>query len=159
MILDPMASGMFSKKDFREKMMPPARRVINDIHKDGGYTVYHVCGDTSDRIREMCETGASAIQIDTDVNLKDALETVKKFNREHPKRPPVLVLGNFNGKNMDSMSIKEVKKRTRNMLKEGEPYDFFVPSTGCEIPHNVPSENIHAFVDTIKGFRRKRRAG
>jgi uroporphyrinogen-III decarboxylase len=155
MMLDPMASGMFSPKDFKEKMMPPARRVINEIHKNGGYTVYHVCGDTNDRIREMCETGASAIQIDTDVDLDKALETVKRFNDEHPKRPPVLVLGNFNGKNMDSMSTQEVRKRTREMLRVGDKYDFFVPSTGCEIPHNVPPENIHAFVDAIKRYKRK----
>jgi uroporphyrinogen-III decarboxylase len=154
MILDPSLE-MLRPSYVKEHIVPSVRRVVNEIHKNGGFSIYHVCGNSGRIIREMCETGASALQVEK-VDLKEALETVKQFNDEHPERPPTLLIGNFDNTQMPFMTPKKVRDGTLEMLKLGEKYKFFVPGTACEIPYETADRLVNEFGETVRGFKRSK---
>jgi uroporphyrinogen decarboxylase len=49
----------------------------------------------------------------------------------------------------------DVENDVLHLLKNMEPYSNFVLSTGCDLPQEVPKENIHAFMETGRKFKIK----
>ena len=48
---------------------------------------------------------------------------------------------------------QEVKAEVLALLKEMEPYENFILSTACDIPQEIPMENVHAFMEVGRNYR------
>ena len=50
---------------------------------------------------------------------------------------------------------EEIREATLNLLEETREYDNFVLSSGCDIPPEVPAENIESFYDALNEYNKK----
>ena len=46
-----------------------------------------------------------------------------------------------------------MKAEVPYLLREMEPYENFILSTACDIPQEIPMENVHAFMEAGHNYR------
>lgn len=60
-MIDATSSGdILSPQQYAEFALPHQKKVVDAIHKAGGHTILHICGDTTDNMPYMMRTGAKA---------------------------------------------------------------------------------------------------
>ena len=77
-------------------------------------------------------------------------EMIKKMPKD------VLIMGNIDpvGVIKDG-SISSVEKATLELLDKCAKYDNFVLSSGCDVPHSAPWDNIDTFIKTGNSYYEK----
>jgi len=107
--------------------------------------IYHNCGDNTPRmVDSMLSTGAAAYHFGNAVSMKEMLE---KFPSDVP------VMGNVDPAGVLKMGSPEtVREETLKLLGECASYENFTLSSGCDIPHATPWENLDAFFAAAKEF-------
>jgi uroporphyrinogen decarboxylase len=102
-------------------------------------TVLHVCGDTTRLVPAMGQIEVQGLSLDAMVD----------FSKAAQKIPPDMVLiGNLDPvRVMVNASPDGVRKAVQKLLDEMAPYENFILSTGCDLPHETPLENIRAFME------------
>lgn len=112
--------------------------------------VYHICGNTLHLIERMAQSGVNALSLDSPnagINLLEAIEKVP---------PEIIIIGNISPVgNLLHGTPLDVENEVGNLLKELNEFPNFILSTGCDLPQETPIENIHAFMETGKGYRIK----
>jgi MtaA/CmuA family methyltransferase len=128
-------ASLVSPSMFQTFVLPYERQLIDAIHEAGAAVKLHICGDISNNIALMAQTGADIIDADWMVPLDRARKAVG---------PSVTLCGNF-----DPTAIllqgtpREVADAARKCLDTaGRP---FILQPGCEVPPGTPEENIRAF--------------
>ncbi|NIN65631.1 MAG: hypothetical protein GTO63_13240, partial [Anaerolineae bacterium] len=72
-IADPTASGdLVSRQHFAEFALPYLQALNADTRSKGAYTLLHICGDTTDKLDLLIETGADCVSIDHKVHIERA---------------------------------------------------------------------------------------
>jgi len=92
----------------------------------------------------MVDAGARIIELDYQVDLAFAKNKVGKKVCIEGNIDPVSVL--LNGKPND------VKREARECIKKAAKGGGFMLSSGCEVPLNVPFENVKAMVSAAKKY-------
>jgi uroporphyrinogen decarboxylase len=135
MILDPLAV-MLGPDQFPEFVGRFASIVISALRD--ARPVYHVCGDTTHLLEEFGKLGADGLSLDADVDMAQAAERVPE---------DCVLIGNIDPVTMlqgeDPGDVRESVLRLREQMA---PYPNFILSTGCDLPQDVPFENIDAFM-------------
>jgi uroporphyrinogen decarboxylase len=127
---------------------------INHIHNNYKYTdistVYHTCGNTMHIIREMSESGVDALSLDScemGVNLP---EVARMLNND------CILIGNISPTgSILTGKPEDVRKEVFLLLESMDFYENFILSTGCDLPQEVPAENIEAFMKAGREYRIK----
>lgn len=132
MILEPTAV-IFGPDTFRKNLAPLYRELTGIL--DEVEVILHVCGDTTHLIPEMSRCGVAGLSLDSSVDLRQAAE----------KANGLLLMGNVSPVMMLLEGPKEVYSATYRLLEAMKEYPSFVLSTGCDLPQDVPFENIDAF--------------
>ena len=71
-LADPTASGdMISREQFIEFSFPYLKRVADRIRARGVWVIVHICGNTTNRLDRIPETGAQIMSVDYKVALSD----------------------------------------------------------------------------------------
>lgn len=95
----------------------------------------------------MLNTGANAYHFGNAINM---LETLKICPKDK------LIMGNIDPVGIMKMkSSEEVKSYVGKLLNETSGFGNFVLSTGCDLPPNVPKENIEAFFEALNEYNDK----
>lgn len=138
-IADPTASGdLISRRQFEKFSLPYLKEVTKKLQDNGAKVLIHICGNITNRLDLILKTGADVISVDYKVDLTKVRETVGAKMAFAGNMNPVAV--------MKSASTEEVKTECVKCIeKSGNPGFILMP--GCDIPHNVPFENIKAMVD------------
>ena len=78
-----------------------------------------------------------------------SLDSMVDFSLAVSRIPSEMVLiGNLDPvRIMMNGTQDSVRQAVRKLLDEMAPYDNFILSTGCDLPQDVPLENIQAFMD------------
>lgn len=139
-ILEPSAV-MLGPDQFEEFSGKYVHQINESCSYTGVSTVYHICGNSMHLIEKMCESGVDAISMDSPeagIDLPAAAAGVPKN---------VAVIGNINptGSILNGNTV-DVEKDVLNLLKSMDPYPNFILSTGCDLPQEVPLENIRSFM-------------
>jgi uroporphyrinogen decarboxylase len=143
LINDPMASGSFvSPEHYRLYAAPYQRRIASCLRELGAYTMLHICGNTSERLGLMAETGIHALSLDAKVDLQFAKETVGKKVCIAGNLDPVRVL--MEGKPED------VKREAAGAIEKAGGGGGFILMPGCGVPEPVPAENLKAMMDAVR---------
>jgi [methyl-Co(III) methanol-specific corrinoid protein]:coenzyme M methyltransferase len=104
----------------------------------GADSVLHICGDTSEIIPLMADTGVTGISVEEKVDSYKAVEAAAGR---------VVMVGNVG-------YVRPLYMGTPEEVVEGVNYSidagFGVLSSGCGIAVQTPDENMQAFVDTVK---------
>lgn len=142
-ILEPTAM-MLSPAQFREFSGSYCKNIIEYCHNQGISTIYHICGNTMHLIREMCDTHADGLSLDSCVDLFD----VSKMTG-----PDVVLIGNVDPASLMLYgSEEEVRRVTRELLERMEEVPNFILSTGCDLPPGTPLKNIEAFMAVGRAY-------
>jgi len=144
-IADPTASGdLISRKHFLEFALPPLKDLIDTMKKKGAVTFLHICGDTSDKLKEIAETKAGCFSLDHKVDLAYAKKELQGIICIAGNVDPVSVMNDGTPE-----YVEEVSKKCIEVAAEG---GGFVLCPGCDIPPSVPLENIKAFIKASRKF-------
>jgi uroporphyrinogen decarboxylase len=148
-ILEPSAV-MLGPEQFEQFSGKYVHKINESCRYTGVSTVYHICGNSMHLVEKMCESGVDALSLDspeTGIDLPAAASRVPKN---------VAVVGNISptGSILNG-SIKEVENDVINLLKSMEAYPNFILSTGCDLPQEVPLENIRTFMKVGRDYEIK----
>jgi MtaA/CmuA family methyltransferase len=128
-------ASLVSPSMYETFVLPYERQLIDAIHQAGAAVKLHICGDISNNIALMAQTGADIIDVDWMVPLDRAREAVG---------PEVTLCGNFDPTAVLLQGTPEdVAGAARKCLDSGRPR--FILQPGCEVPPGTAEENIRAF--------------
>ena len=129
------AASLVTPNMYAELVLPLEKKLIDAIHEAGGTVKLHICGNISNIVQFMPQSGADIIDVDWMVPLARARELVG---------PDVTLCGNFNPAGaLFEGTPEEVAQVARECLMAVP--DRFILMPGCEVPPATPEENIRAF--------------
>jgi MtaA/CmuA family methyltransferase len=129
------AASLISPEMYADLVMPLQRKLIAAIHEAGATAKLHVCGNISNIVEFMAESGTDVIDVDWMVSLARARELAG---------PDVTLCGNFNPAGvLFEGSPEDVAEAARECLNAVP--DKFILMPGCEVPPATPEKNIRAF--------------
>lgn len=74
-VADPTSSGdLISRKQFEEFSLPYLKKVVQKVKEKGALSSIHICGNITDRLDLIPETGVNNLSIDYKVEIKTARE-------------------------------------------------------------------------------------
>jgi len=136
------AASLISPAMYAGLVMPLEKKLIAAIHEAGATAKLHVCGNISNIVEYMTESGTDVIDVDWMVPLAKARELAG---------PEVTLCGNFNPAGvLFEGSPEEVADAARECIKSVPPqdtlwWDKFILMPGCEVPPGTPEKNLRAF--------------
>jgi uroporphyrinogen decarboxylase len=143
-VSDPSSSGdAISKKHWEQWGKPLTTRLIKLVKPTGIKTIMHVCGNNSDRLESMAETGVDGLSLDEGVDFERARKLLG---------PKFCLMGNVSTSLLAMGSAEEVAAATRGVIEKAGRDGALLVSGGCIIPDMCPIENIRAMVETAKTF-------
>ncbi len=133
------AASQISPDMYRQFALPYEQQIFDTIKKSGAIPRLHICGNTTQILPDMQNSGADIIDLDWMVSLRDAFSIYGKHPIVCGNIDPVAVL--LNG------SVDLVKQETRNSLQMGG--DYCIHMAGCEVPDHTPFENLYAQAEIL----------
>jgi len=145
-IADSLSSAsLISKKQFEEMGLPPLKAVFSELNSKGVKSLLHMCGEMSDRCDLVSFAGASCVSLDAMVDMNKAKEAFQGR----------CVLGG----NVSATAIlcaidsTVVRDATLKCIAAVAPGGGYMSMPACDLPHQVPIENIKTFLETSKEYR------
>lgn len=140
------AAGLLSDDDCRTFSTEYVRRIVDAVQDESFSVVLHNCGNQGQCTQAMIDTGAAALHFGNAIDIRSALETC-------PADVPVM--GNLDPVGILKQATPEdVYRRTAELLEATRGYTNFVLSTGCDVPPQVPAENIRSFYRALEAYNR-----
>ena len=139
---DPTGSGdMISKKQFKEFVIPYAKKIADRIKATGKVkgVLLHICGDTSKFLDVLPETGADIMSFDYKVDLAAAREALDGKMAFTGNMDPVAIMN-------DSSADVVFEKVNECIEKAQGKKGGYIVMPGCDIPPTTPLENIEAMI-------------
>jgi len=129
------AASLISPDMYAKLVMPLERKLIAAIHEVGATAKLHVCGNISNIVEFMVDSGTDVIDVDWMVSLARARKLAG---------PDVTLCGNFNPAGvLFEGSPEEVAEAAKECINTVP--DNFILMPGCEVPPATPEKNIRAF--------------
>ncbi len=125
------------------------KRIVDATQDENFLVVLHNCGDTNTLVQSMHSTGAGGLHLGNRCDILKALGQL-----------PVdtLVFGNLDPVGVfKSGSPEFVRSEALRLLQATKDFPNFVLSSGCDVPPNVPLENIDAFFTALSDFNAGKR--
>jgi MtaA/CmuA family methyltransferase len=143
-ICDPTASGdLISAADYIKFSKSPMQSLGELIRKSGKTHINHICGDTTDRLDIVADTGCAAFSVDVAVDVGKAVELMKN---------KMAIIGNIDpAGTLYSGNPDSVRKETKIRLEKGGKKGYLLGS-GCDIPVGASFDNIRAISDVFMNF-------
>jgi len=129
------AASLISPKMYSELVMPLERKLIAAIHEAGAAAKLHVCGNISNIVEYMVDSGTDVIDVDWMVSLVRARKLAG---------PDVTLCGNINPAGVLFEGSPDDVAEVAKACIESVP-DKFILMPGCEVPPATPEKNIRAF--------------
>ncbi len=146
-IADPTASGdLVSRKHFARFALKPLQKVTSALHEKGVRTLLHICGNTTDKLDLLADTGSDCVSIDQKVTLAKAKEVFTEKRK--------CLAGNIAPVHILNEGKPDfVRQQCEQALAVGAPGGGFMLMPGCDIPPTVPLENVQMFMKTAEEYR------
>jgi uroporphyrinogen decarboxylase len=136
------AGYFMSPKFFKEYVLEPEKKLCSAIRKMGMYPLIHCCGYVPQCVPFVKETNpGGAIQFDYQVDLAWAKNLLKD---------EVTIMGNLNYNKLMSTTPKAVYEDCAEHIKIAGKGGGYWLAFGCEIPRDMPVENMRAILRATK---------
>ena len=146
-VLEPTAV-MLSPQQFHDYSAQYVRHIAEACKYNDVEIIYHVCGNSMHLIDIMADAKVNGLSIDSPRMGIDIEAATKKVPQD------IAVIGNLNPTGTILRGTPDqVREETETLLKIMDPYPNFILSTGCDLPEDVPHENIAAFIKTGRNHR------
>ncbi|RKY53119.1 MAG: uroporphyrinogen decarboxylase [Candidatus Neomarinimicrobiota bacterium] len=139
-IVDPMTSQI-SPEHFTYFVAPFLNSVFKFVHMRGKPASLFVCGDASRNLTEMFKTGCDNVAVDENVDLKRMRELAEQFRKSFSGNLG-LATPLLNG--TEDECVTEALEEVEIGGNTG-----YILSPGCDIPYNVPKENLIAIGEAL----------
>ena len=138
------AAGLVSNEDCAAFSSFYIKKIVADLQDEDFMIVLHNCGNTGHCTAAMVETQAAGLHFGNKIDMVAALE-------ECPE--DILAMGNLDPVGIFKMAGPEkVKEETLTLLKNTAKWKNYVLSSGCDVPPEVPMENIKAFYEALDEY-------
>ncbi|MCX6150940.1 MAG: uroporphyrinogen decarboxylase family protein [Ignavibacteriales bacterium] len=145
------AAGMLSPDSCTEFSSDFIKKIVAEVQDENFLVILHNCGNTNSLLDTMQSTNAAALHFG---NQNDIVKSLKHIEKDK------LVLGNIDPARVFTMSdAEQVYNITYNLLEKTSSFKNFILSSGCDIPPNVPMDNIDSFYKALEDYNCKRNAG
>lgn len=141
-------AGLVGRDMYCRIARPAERKMFEDIRSQcGALLSLHICGDTSHILEDMSEAGCDVLEIDSKVDICEALEKVGSEVALWGNIDPVEV--------MERGTPEDVEREALNVLEKVKECGRtrFVLSSGCTLAPDTPGDNIGALIETAKRFK------
>lgn len=139
-ILEPSASSsLISPRFFKKFSFQNVKTLVSRIHSLGVGATLHICGKTSRILEMMCETGADVLSIDSLVTISEAKDLIETR---------ASLMGNVDTTLMIEGTSDEVASAADTCLDMASNDGGFILSTSCDMPIEVPEENLLSLVSS-----------
>jgi uroporphyrinogen decarboxylase len=136
------AASLISPSFYREFALPYEQRVCQAIHNAGGYVKLHICGNTTQILDDMINSGADLFNIDHMVDLSEALKKYDKASKASK--------GNIDPtSDMLYTTPEKCYEKAKNCIKQAQGKKYML-SPGCEVPAEVSDDVFSAFCSAVK---------
>ncbi len=148
-VLEPSAV-MLGPDQFEMFSASFVKRICETCDSKNVSSVYHICGNSTHLIQKMCNAGVDALSLDSN----EAGIDLPAIAGNIPSN--VVLIGNLNpvGSILNGKA-EEVQKDVCNLLEAMDEFPNFILSTGCDLPQEIPLENIDAFMKAGRDYRIK----
>ncbi len=143
-----IANGaMFSSDYFTEHVEPYEKPVIDAIHANGAFTIYHNCGAARQLYPNYKRMGFTVWETVSEDPVGDnSLADAKSFFGDS-----MCLLGNLDQiEFLKTASPMEVAERTRQVVETGKPGGHYIFSTSDFLEKGTPIENVKAMIVAAK---------
>ena len=146
-LFNPAASkNCISRKHYEQFVHPYSKYLFQELKERNIMSIYHTCGDWSDRIDLVAEEGAECLWI-------DGTTTTDLAVLKHAIGSKVCIMGNVHVVNvLLEGTPEEVVKETRRCLDKGSPGGGYILSGNCLLPRDVPPSNLYAMETACREF-------
>ena len=147
LIAEPVA-GVLSSDLCTEFSSVFVKRIVDAVQDEGFLVILHNCGDTDTLVSSMHGTGAGGLHFGNRCDIVKALAQIPQ---------DTLVFGNIDPVGVfKSASSQAVRSETLQLLRAAKKYSNFILSSGCDVPPDVPLENIDAFFQALSDYNEGR---
>ena len=141
------AAGLLSNEDCMQYSSVFVKRIVEEVQDSHFAVILHNCGNMGQCTQAMVATGAKGYHFGNKIDMLAALE-------ECPSN--ALVMGNLDPVGIfKQATAEEVYRQTYTLLQRTTAYPNFVISTGCDVPPEIPLDNIRAFYKAVKDYNQK----
>ncbi len=138
---------LMSPDHLREFFIPPFRAITHGLKKFGIPVIMHNDGNLWAVLGDLVDTGINAyhpVERSAGMDLKTVKETYK--GRLCP-------IGNINNKTtMVNGTPEDVEREALECLKIAAPGGGYILATDHSIHDDIPNENVHAYIETVKKY-------
>jgi uroporphyrinogen decarboxylase len=147
---DPTASTtMISPGMFERFSLPYLKELLGAISKAGAIPSLHICGQTTPILEKMLETGSRILELDSQVNLREAKDKIGSR---------VCIQGNLNPTgSLLRGSTEDILKEARACIESAAKGGGYILSSGCEIPYEAKIESLRTLVKAALTFGKYRK--
>jgi len=138
-------SNLMSREMYQKFAWPFEKEVIGEIVSWGIPVFLHICGDTGRIADLMAETGATCLEVDSQVDIGIYKEQVGD---------KVCLMGNLDTVRLLTWTPEEVMEASRECIEKAKNGGGYILSAGCEVPPDTPPENVQAMVEAAKRYGR-----
>lgn len=138
------AAGLLSDNDALLFSTEYVKQVVAAVQDDSFTVILHNCGNTGHCTNSMVRSGARALHFGNKADMSQIIADVPEN---------VIVMGNIDPVTVfKQASSEEVRQVTAKLLRKMAGHANFVVSSGCDLPPQVPHENIAAFFEAVAEF-------
>ena len=143
---DPVASGdLISPSTFRKFAAPALKDLAQRVKAKGKYCMMHICGNSTNVLKDVLEIGPHCFSLENKVDLKTAREILGG---------KVCVAGNVSPTGAFlSGKPEQVREEAQACLAAWGDGGGYLLTVGCDFSRNVPLENMKALMSFKKGQR------
>jgi MtaA/CmuA family methyltransferase len=139
------AASLISPELYREFALPYEQRICSAVHAAGGLVKLHICGNTSNLLADMTQSGADLFNVDHLVDFAAA--------RDVYSRASVCFKGNMDPvTDLLQATPERCEQRALSCLRLAEGCRFML-SAGCEVPADTRDEVFRVFCESPKKYK------
>jgi uroporphyrinogen decarboxylase len=140
-VVCPLVSQI-SPMHFEEFLYQPYKEIFDYIRVKGALSSFFVCGNAGPNIEPMCKTSPDSISVDENVDIAEAKKITDKYGIVIGGNIPLTTVM-LHGSQQDNM------KYVIDLLDKVS-HERLIIAPGCDMPYNLPIENVVAVQQTIR---------
>jgi len=142
-IAEPTA-GLLSPRSLVMFSSDSVRRITHAVMDERFDVILHNCGATLAHLAGTLEAGATMYHFGKPMDIAEALTLLQDRD--------IILSGNLDPSGVfRSGTPEEVRSATEELMRRTSRLKNFVPSSGCDLPADVPLENIRTFLAAVAG--------
>jgi uroporphyrinogen decarboxylase len=147
-VVDPLVSQV-SPRHFKQFLSLPYTQIFDCIRGTRAFSSLFVCGDATKNIEVMCLTNPDSISVDENIDLPKAKAITDKYNITIGGNIP-LTTRMLLGTQQDNMKfVIDLLDALADPARGLAPNNFIL-APGCDMPYDVPTENVVGVLQAIR---------